>query len=77
MIFTKQDTATCPYCGSALVFGLKEEASGWKVYYQCNDRCGFEQMAGWVKLSEIDHRDEVNERAREMGDQWANRNDQG
>jgi len=60
-----------------LVFGLKEEASGWKVYYQCNERCGFEQMAGWVKLSEIDHRDEVNERAREMGGQWANRNDQG
>ncbi|UWG50704.1 hypothetical protein AArcCO_1397 [Halalkaliarchaeum sp. AArc-CO] len=71
LTFTKHDTATCPDCGSPLVYGTKEEASGWKVYYECNDRCGFERMAGWVKLSDIEHRDEVNERAREMGERWA------
>ena len=71
LTFTKHDTATCPACGSSLVYGTKEEASGWKVYYECNDRCGFERMAGWVKLSDIEHRDEVDERAREMGERWA------
>lgn len=69
--FTKHETATCPGCGATLVYGTKEEASGWKVYYECNDRCGWEQMAGWVKLSEIEHRDEVHELAREIGEQWA------
>ena len=69
--FRKHDTATCPDCGEPLVFGLKEEASGWKVFYECDDRCGFEQMTGWVKLSDIEHRDEVDARAHEMGEWWA------
>lgn len=69
--FTKLETATCPDCGAMLVYGTKEEASGWKVYYECNDRCGWEQMAGWVKLSEVEHRDEVDKRARVMGERWS------
>lgn len=72
--FSKHDTATCPDCGAPLVYGTKEEASGWKVYYECNDRCGFERMAGWVWLKEIDHRDDVHERARGLGERWADRN---
>ena len=71
LTFTKHDTATCPACGSSLVYATKEEASGYKIFYECNDRCGFKQMAGWVKLSDIEHRDEVDERAREMGERWA------
>ena len=69
--FQKHETATCPDCGAALVYGTKEEASGWKVYYECNERCGWEQMTGWVWLSEIEHRDDVDDRAREMGERWA------
>ena len=71
LTFTKHDTATCPACGSSLVYGTKEEASGWKVYYECNDRCGWERMVGRVSLAEVEHRDEVDERAREMGERWA------
>lgn len=71
LTFTKHETATCPDCGSSLVYGTKDEASGWKVYYECNDRCGWEQIAGWVKLSEIEHQDEVHEHARDLGEQWA------
>lgn len=67
----EHDTATCPDCNAILAYGMKEEATGWKVYYQCNDQCGFEQMAGWVKRSEIEHRDDVDKRAREMGERWA------
>jgi hypothetical protein len=74
--FTRHPSATCPECNAQLVYGTKEEPTGWKVYYECNDRCGFERMAGWVTLSEIDHRDEVHERAAKLGEQWADRNEQ-
>ncbi|WP_154018510.1 hypothetical protein [Halolamina rubra] len=74
--FSKHGTALCPDCGASLVYGTKQEPAGWKVYYECNDRCGFEQMAGWVKLSEITHLDDVQARAEAMGDRWSDRNDQ-
>ena len=53
LTFTKHESATCPDCGTPLVYGLKEEPSGWKVYYECNNRCGFERMTGRVKLSKV------------------------
>jgi len=68
--FTEHDESTCPDCGAPLVYGTKEEPSGWKVYYECNQRCGWERMAGWISLSDIDHRDEVDHHAREIGEQW-------
>lgn len=67
--FRRHDLATCPECNESLYFGAKEEASGWKVYYECE--CGWERMAGWVKLSDIEHQDEVHDRAQKMGEQWA------
>jgi len=69
--FKKHETATCPDCGASLVYGTKEEASSWKVYYECNERCGWEQMTGRVSMADVGHRDDVDDRAREMGDQWA------
>ena len=69
--FTRHDSATCPDCGVALMYCVKDEGSGWKVYYECSDRCGWERMAGRVKLVDIEHRDEVDDRACEMGEQWA------
>lgn len=71
MTFIQHDSATCPDCAAPLYFGTKEEASGWKVYYECGDRCGFERMAGWVLMSDVNHRDKVHERAQAMGEQWA------
>ncbi len=76
MLMKHHPSASCPDCGEFLLFGTNEEATGWKVYYECNGRCGFERMAGWVKVSEIEHRDKVHERAREIGEQWADRNEQ-
>lgn len=67
--FTRHDSARCPECGEPLYFGTKEEASGWKVYYDCE--CGWERMVGRIAMSDVEHRDEVHERAREMGERWA------
>ena len=76
MFMIQHPSATCPGCESSLSYGTKEEASSWKVYYECNDGCGFNQMAGRVKLTDVEHQDEVHDRAREMGEQWTNRNEQ-
>lgn len=67
--FRKHERATCPECDAELYFGTKEEASGWKVYYECRG-CPFDRMAGWIRLAEINHRDEVYESAEEFGDRW-------
>ena len=66
----QHETAECPQCSEPLYYGEKDEASGWKVYYECVE-CGWEQMAGWVKMSEVDHADEVDEKARSLGDRWS------
>lgn len=69
--FVEHDVAVCPECGEPLYYGTKEEASGWKVYYECGERCGWECMAGWIRLADIDSRDDVDVRARELGSRWA------
>lgn len=69
--FTRHDSATCPNCGEPLVYGTKEEAASWKVYYECSDRCGWERMAGRIGLAEVEHRDEVGKQAEEMGNRWS------
>jgi hypothetical protein len=71
MIMSLHPSATCPDCGSSLSYGTKEEPSSWKVYYECNEQCGWELMAGHVSLAEVDHRDDVDDQAHEMGDRWA------
>lgn len=70
-VFRAHDSATCPTCGERLAFGAKAEASGWKVLYECGERCGWEVMAGWISMASIDHQDEVHERAETMGERWA------
>jgi hypothetical protein len=70
MIMSLHPSATCPDCKSSLFYRTKEEASSWKVYYGCNGRCGFEQMVGRVKRDHADHRDDVDEQARAMGERW-------
>lgn len=67
MFATKVEEETCPECGEEALFrSKKEEASGWKVYVQC-DECGTDfGRIGFVKMSEIDHRDEVSEKAEEL-----------
>ena len=48
MIMSLHPSATCPDCKSSLFYGTKEEAASWKVYYECNQQCGWELMAGHV-----------------------------
>jgi hypothetical protein len=47
---------------------VKEEPSGWKVFYACFDPegCGREWYAGRISRDHIDHHDEVFAEAEEM-----------
>ena len=67
MQMQRHDTSACPDCGSRLWLGLKAEATGWSVYYDCND-CGFERRVGRVAMADVSSEDEAWERATAMGD---------
>ena len=71
LTFTLHPSASCPECGVQLAYGTKEEPSGWKVFYECDDRCGWEQMTGWVSLADVDHQDAGDKQACEIGKRWA------
>lgn len=60
-------SATCPECGSRLWFGAKSEGTGWSIHYECDD-CVFEQRTGFVAVHEIESRDDVQARAKAMGE---------
>lgn len=66
MHLRRHDWAECPTCGSRLWYGLKAEATGWTVYYECDDCC-FEKRVGWVAMADVESRDDAANRAREMG----------
>ncbi|WP_226012312.1 hypothetical protein [Halomicrobium salinisoli] len=68
MLFVEHESATCPLCGSPVWYALKEEVSGWKVFYQCRgpSGCGSEWQRGRVALSDVDSRDEAYEQAASM-----------
>jgi len=68
MYLYRHESTTCRWCGKPLWYGLKEEASGWKVFYSCDpaDGCGWERMTGRIPLSSVDHHDDVYERAESM-----------
>lgn len=69
MQFTEHDSRQCEWCGEPLWYGLKEEPSGWKVYYSCLSEggCGWERMVGRVSRTAVDHLDEVYREAAAMG----------
>lgn len=54
------------HCGEeGISYGTKEEPSIWKVYADCSE-CGREVKVGRVRQSDIDHIDEVGEKAEEL-----------
>ena len=58
--------ATCKHCGSdEMLFGTKEEVTGYKVYYQCEE-CGREWMTGKVMKDGIDIDAEITSKAKQM-----------
>lgn len=64
MIMRRTDSGYCPRCGSDLRYGVKEETSSWKVYFDCTAAdCSWEFFAGRIRRSEVEHVDEVYERA--------------
>ena len=69
MILVSHPTARCPDCDEVLHFGSKEEATSWNVYYICFECC-WERVAGRMSRSDVDHLDELNEQAEEMGERW-------
>lgn len=61
MILRRHPDARCPTCGSREVWwGLKSEATGWKVLRECDDdECDYQGTAGWIPMSEVDSVDEA------------------
>lgn len=66
MHLRRHESAECPTCGSLLWYGLKEEATGWTVYYECSE-CTFEKRVGRVAMADVESRDDAVKWAEEMG----------
>lgn len=66
MYLQAHPSANCRDCGGCLWYGTKAEAASWKVFAVCRDGCGREWMVGRIKIAEIEHRDEVNDRAKAL-----------
>ena len=62
MIMRRTDAGNCPRCDRDLRYGIKEEPTTWKVFFDCVARdCTWEFFAGRIRRSDIDHVDEVYE----------------
>lgn len=65
MLMERHESANCPSCRSTLWFGTKEEATGWKVFYECEE-CPFERRVGRIPMSDVDDRNDLQSRAERM-----------
>jgi hypothetical protein len=60
----KTTETVCPYCGSPLYFGVKNEPGGWKVQIMCDrNGCRREFSGGNIPRESVSHLDEVYRRA--------------
>jgi hypothetical protein len=64
----KHHNEVCWWCGTHLWYGVKQEPTGWKVFYECNgpNGCGREWCTGRIDRSGIHSTDEVFARAADM-----------
>jgi hypothetical protein len=69
VLLRRHPKARCPLCGEALWYGLKGEAIGWKVQYDCAgpDGCGREFTPGRIDRSSVSGPDEAHRRAELLG----------
>ncbi|WP_312909955.1 hypothetical protein [Natronosalvus caseinilyticus] len=67
-----QETRHGDVPGLRIFTRLRDEGGsvGLEVFYERNDRCGFDRMVDRVSLTEVEHRDKVDDRVREMGNRW-------
>jgi hypothetical protein len=75
MFLYPHESANCPRCGGRILYGLKEEATGWKVVLECNPDtgCGRQFSSRWIPLSNVDHFDDAYERAASAAEEVSNR----
>jgi hypothetical protein len=71
VLATEHEEAECARCGSNLCYVVKEEETGWKVFYECrpSSGCGKEWFVGRISLSQVEKQSEVYELASEMWDE--------
>jgi hypothetical protein len=69
MLVRKHPDARCPRCAAALWYGLKREATGWKVQYVCRrpDGCGREFTPARIPNEDARSEDEAYRRAERIG----------
>ncbi len=70
------ESARCPRCGERILYGLKEESTGWKVIIDCDpeEGCGRGFSSRWIRLDEIDRFDDAYERAASIAAEVSDRN---
>lgn len=69
MLAREHSKARCPHCTTRLWYGLKEEATGWKVRFTCMrpEGCGREYSPGRISKSDTGIEDEAYQRAERIG----------
>jgi hypothetical protein len=64
----KHHDRACRWCDTRLWYGVKEESTGWKVFYVCHtaDGCGREWYAGRIERKSIKNYDDVFDEAKAL-----------
>lgn len=65
MLLYPHDSARCPRCNGRILYGLKEESTGWKVVLECglDTGCGRQFSSRWIPLNDIARFDDAYRRA--------------
>lgn len=75
MLLYPHESANCPRCDGRILYGLKEESTGWKVVLECDSDtgCGRQFSSRWIPLSDVDRFDDAYERAASIAEEVSNR----
>jgi hypothetical protein len=75
MLLYPHESANCPRCSGRMLYGLKEESTGWKVIIECDpeEGCGRQFPSRWVLLNDIDRFDDAYSRAAMIAEEVSNR----
>jgi hypothetical protein len=75
MLLYPHESANCPRCSGPLLYGLKEESTGWKVVLECDPDigCGRQFSSRWIPLSDINRFDDAYSRAATIAEEVSSR----